>query len=74
MPLQWFCSVRWAGGLEDTGEVWQGKVGAERNDGKGMGEMSESTRTLIISHVNSKFCLELASFYIVFFTKFMWFC
>ena len=37
MPLRRFVVFDWAGGLENTGEVWQGKVGAERNDGKGAG-------------------------------------
>lgn len=51
MPLQWFVLFDGLAGWKTQGEVWQGKVGAERNDGKGLDK--ESTRHLNISHVNS---------------------
>lgn len=49
MPLQRFVLF----GLESTGEVWQGKVESERNDGKGLAMTRESARGLNIPHVNN---------------------
>lgn len=67
MPSQRFALFRLAGGLEDTGEVWQGKVGVGRNDGKGLDEASERTRRSFLMFT-TMLGLDLASFYETLFT------
>lgn len=69
MLLQWFVLFDGLVGWKTQGEVWQGKVVAERNDGKGLDE--ESTRSLNISHINNnvrecfiKLCLPVCVFFL----------
>lgn len=69
MLLQWFVLFDGLAGWKTQGEVWQGKVVAERNDGKGLDE--ERTRSLNISHINNnvgecfiKLCLPVCVFFL----------
>lgn len=55
------CLVLWADVLENSGEVWQGKAGEERNDGKRLHKRSENAKSLNIYHVNKNAGNQLVS-------------
>lgn len=72
MPLQWFVLFDGPAGWKRQARFGRGKVGPERNDGKGLDKASGSARSLSIPRVNNKaggcVCLSLAAFCEMLFT------